>query len=135
MKVVIDTSIWSLALRRMQKINYPIRNELANLIEEGRVIMFGPIRQELLSGIKEQTQFFKLRDYLRAFPDLLPETSDFEQAAAFFNSCRCQGIQGSNTDFLICAIASRRNFSIFTTDQDFTHYKRILPIKLHNIRC
>ena len=68
---------------------------------------------------------------LRAFPDLEISRDDYEQAAAFHNVCRAKGIQGSNTDFLICAIASRNGFSIFTTDEDFTHFARLLPIALH----
>ena len=93
--------------------------------------MIGPIRQELLSGIRESTQFNRLREHLRAFPDTEITSDDYEDAASFFNRCRAQGIQGSNTDFLICAIAVRNQFSIFTTDGDFTHFSRVLPIVLH----
>jgi predicted nucleic acid-binding protein len=94
----------------------------------------GVVRQELLSGIREETQFMRLRDHLRSFPDVQQETGDFECAADFFNTCRKNGIQGSNTDFLICAVASRLNASIFTTDTDYISYTRFLPIKLHSVR-
>jgi predicted nucleic acid-binding protein len=132
MKVLVDTAIWSLALRRKPRPeNDATRIELASLVEDGRVAMIGPIRQELLSGIKERAQFDRLREHLRAFPDteILPD--DYEDAAALFNRCRDQGIQGSNTDFLICAIAVRNDFSIFTTDEDFTHFAKVLPIVLY----
>ncbi|MGG6264696.1 hypothetical protein ACQ4M3_14865 [Leptolyngbya sp. AN03gr2] len=56
--------------------------------------------------------------------------NDYETAAEFFNLCRRNGVQGSNTDFLICAVAYRRNDSIFTTDQDFTAFQAYLPILL-----
>ena len=59
--------------------------------------------------------------------------ADFEEAAHVFNRCRSKGIQGSNTDFLMCAVASRRDLSIFTTDDDFRTFRRILPLKLHKV--
>jgi predicted nucleic acid-binding protein len=93
--------------------------------------MIGPVRQELLSGIKNKVQFQKLCNHLRAFPDLEINTRDYESAADFFNLCRGKGVQGSNTDFLICAVAVRYNIPIFTTDEDFTLFKAHLPIKLH----
>lgn len=108
--------------------------ELAELILEGRVVTMGPIRQELLSGVKGNQQFEVLRDRLQAFPDIELSTADFEEAARFFNRCRSSGIQGSNTDFLMCAVASRRDLAIFTTDNDFTTFGRLLPLKLHEPR-
>jgi predicted nucleic acid-binding protein len=96
--------------------------------------MIGPVRQELLSGIKEKAQFELLREHLKAFPDLELETSDYEAAAVAFNRCRERGVQGSNTDFLICAAAARRDFAIFTTDGDFQHYAPVLRLKLHGLR-
>ena len=66
----------------------------------------------------------------RAFPDVPITTDDYEQAASFYNLCRARGIQGSNTDFLICAIAARNDFAIFTMDEDFTRFAKVLPIAL-----
>ena len=70
MKAIVDTSVWSLTLRRKQP-DSKLANILQDLIANGRVIMIGAIRQEILSGIKHQKQFEKLRDNLRAFPNLL----------------------------------------------------------------
>jgi predicted nucleic acid-binding protein len=132
MKVLVDTSVWSLALRRKSHAdNAVITSALATLVEDGRVAMIGAIRQELLSGVKEQAQFERLRDHLRAFPDAVVTTDDHEEAAAFFNRCREKGVQGSNTDFLICAVAVRNGFAIFTTDEDFVRFSKLLPIALH----
>ena len=134
MRVLVDTSVWSLALRRNLPADGPEVSELIELIREVRVQMIGPVRQEILSGIKSQVQFRKLRDHLRAFPDLQLTTRDYESAAEFFNLCRGKGIQGSNTDFLICAIAARHKIPIFTTDGDFTLFQPHLPIMLHRPR-
>jgi predicted nucleic acid-binding protein len=129
--VLVDTSVWSLALRRARRVDDNVPRELAELIREGRVVVIGPVRQELLSGVKTKPQFEQLREHLRAFPDLELESTDYEEAAAFFNRCQERGVQGSNTDFLICAVAMRRNLSIFTTDNDFNHFARVLKIDLH----
>lgn len=131
MRVLIDTSVWSLALRRSQPADSPVVTELIELIREVRGQLIGPVRQELLSGIKNKVQFQKLRNHLRAFPDLEVTTRDYESAADFFNLCRGKGVQGSNTDFLICAVAVRYKIPIFTTDEDFTLFKTLLPITLH----
>ena len=134
MNVLVDTSVWSRALRRARRIDDAIAEELAELVREGRVAMMGPIRQELLSGIKVPSHFDRLREHLRAFPDLGLESADYEQAAECFNRGRGRGLQGSNTDFLICAVAARRKLAVFTTDEDFGRFAQVLPLELHAAR-
>lgn len=131
MKVVVDTSVWSLSLRRKAVAEHPVVEEFGELVREFRVQLIGPIRQEILSGIRIQCQFEKLRSRLRAFPDLPLEAADYECAADFFNLSRRRGIQGSNTDFLICAVSHRYQMPIFTTDGDFRRFNEFLPIELH----
>jgi len=131
MKILVDTSVWSLALRRPAAAEKPVVDELRALVDDGRVAIIGPIRQELLSGIRNPSAFQQLRDHLRAFEDDALTRDDFERAAEHFNTCRARGLQGSNTDFLICAAAERRGFPIFTTDADFVRFARLLPIELH----
>ena len=82
MKVIVDTSVWSLALRRQQQ-NNSIADKLRDLISDGRVILLGVVRQEILSGIKHQAQYEKLKNNLRAFPDLLLDVEDYELAADY----------------------------------------------------
>jgi predicted nucleic acid-binding protein len=131
MKVLVDTSVWSLALRRRARVEGPAVQALRSLVDEGRVAMIGPIRQELLSGIRTPESFERLRDHLQPYSDERLETADFERAAEHFNTCRARGVQGSNTDFLICAVAERRNLPILTTDADFSRFAAVLPITLH----
>lgn len=131
MSVLVDTSVWSLALRRQQSPDSPIVHELRRLIKTDQAQLIGSIRQELLSGIREQTQFEALREHLRAFPDLPLTTGDYERAAGFYNLARNHGIQGSNTDFLICAVSVGYGLPILTTDKDFKLFQSILPITLH----
>jgi len=131
MKVIVDTSVWSLALRRdKQEFSAPLK-ELRHMIHDHRVQMIGPIRQEILSGIRSESQFKKLQKHLGSFPDLPVLTEDYVTAAKYFNRCRSKGIQGSNTDFLICAMAVRNKFSIYTTDKDFDLFSKHMDIVLH----
>ena len=129
MKVLIDTCIWSKALR-YKSSDAETTDKVKELIKAGTVVMIGPIRQELLSGISDITQFNKLKDMLSAFEDIPLESKHYIKAAEYSNICRKKGIQGSTIDFLICAVANTENLIIFTTDKDFENYKKYLPIEL-----
>lgn len=135
MMVLVDTPVWSLALRRrpeqFSESQHGFVNVLAELIREGRAQMLGPIRQELLSGIREEAQFKRIRDYLRAFREPSLEAADYEDAARMSNQCRGRGIAGSPVDFLICAAAHRHGWTILTTDRDFQNYSTVLPLRLY----
>jgi predicted nucleic acid-binding protein len=129
MRVLVDTCVWSSALRH-RKPNHALESKLKELINDGRVVIIGPIRQELLSGISNEAYFKALKEHLSAFEDI-PLVSDyFIKAAEFSNICRKKGVQGSTTDFLICAVACAENMAIFTTDSDFENYKKHIPIRL-----
>lgn len=134
MRVLVDTSVWSEALRRAKTVESDVVREFRSLILEHRVDIIGPIRQEVLSGIREDAQFEKLKKHLAAFPDRNLTTDDYVIAAKFYNKCRMKGVQGSNTDFLICAVAIRMQLAIFTTDRDFTRLAKHLPLVLHETR-
>jgi predicted nucleic acid-binding protein len=133
-RVLVDTPVWSLALRRHSPAADSHVAEMTHLVQEGRVGIVGPIRQEILSGIRDRVAFDRLRDHLHAFPDEPLRTADYERAAEHFNACRAIGLQGSNTDFLLCAIAERCTMPILTTDADFARYAKVLPIRLHTPR-
>lgn len=136
MKVLVDTSVWSLALRRpsgteMSADQQATVQALRDLVLDGRAVLIGAIRQELLSGIKTQTQFDTLKNRLMAFDDIALTLQDYELAAQSFNTCRANGVQGSNTDFLICAVAINHQLPVFTLDQDFELYKRWLDFEVY----
>lgn len=137
MSVLIDTSIWSLALRRRRRqLNAEqshLVDEWRRLIEDGNAVIAGPIRQEILSGIRAKEQFERIQARLSGFdcPNLLND--DFDQAALFYNHLRSKGVAGGSIDLLICAVAYRHKLAIFTTDHDFARYADHLPIRLHEI--
>ena len=137
MNVLVDTPLWSLLLRRttvdLSPLELTLQGRLSEIIGEGRARIAGPVRQELLSGVRIESQFEKLKEFLRAFEDAEVGTMDYENAAQMSNRCRSRGIQGSPIDFLLCAIALRHNWELFTTDHDFIHFSRVLEIPLHRI--
>jgi predicted nucleic acid-binding protein len=134
-EVLVDTSVWSLALRRpkgnISETEQRLTAALGDLIRDDRVRLIGPIRQELLSGIREPAQYERLRNYLRAFPDQPLGAADYEKAAECSNQCRSRGIAGSATDFLICAVALARKWQILTTDAGFKTYAKAMPIAMY----
>ena len=129
MKVLVDTCVWSQALRHKNP-NPEIIAQLSDLVNDGRVSIIGLIRQEILSGISNAKQFHRLKKILGSFEDIPLSTQHFEQAAEFSNMCRKKGIQGSTVDFLICAVAHLEDLEIFTTDSDFENYSKFLPVTL-----
>lgn len=128
--VIVDTCVWSLALRDNSIVEPSIVRQLSLLINDNRVKIIGAIRQELLSGYTNKGSYEKLRQKLRYFPNELVLDADYEAAAEYSNFCRSKGIQGSHTDFLICAVAIRAEFRIYTTDKDFDYFARHLPVTL-----
>ena len=136
MKVLVDTSVWSLALRRpknatLSPAQQSVVTALADLMQDCRAVMMGAIRQELLSGIKTQAGFDALKSTLTAFEDVPLTMADYEKAAEVFNTCRANGVQGSNTDFLICAVSINHQLPIFSVDNDFLNYQKYVPVVLY----
>ncbi len=129
--VLIDTCIWSLSLRGKSPRNLAVAKELTQIIYAERARIFGPIRQEVLSGYSDFNQYSKLKDKLSYFPNAPIIDDDYICAAEFSNLCRKNGVQGSHIDLLICAVAYRLKWSIYTCDKDFVFYDKYIPIMLH----
>ena len=137
MPVIVDTPVWSIMLRRPRKRlsprERPISAELRDLITEGDVVLLGPIRQEVLTGIRSDSDFETLRAHLAHFLDEPLGSHDYEEAARCHNRCRMQGVQGSPVDFLLCAAAIHRGIPVFTTNLDFRRYAKHLPVTLYEM--
>jgi predicted nucleic acid-binding protein len=132
--ILVDTPVWSLALRRRIPDLAPAELQLVQLLQqiirEGRAQLLGAVRQELLSGIRDSAQFRKIRDYLRSFPDVETSSNDYEEAARASNQCRAAGIAASPADMLICALAIRHGWEVLTADLDFARYSVVLQVRL-----
>ena len=134
--VLVDTSVWSLSLRRraidLSHDEKRLTRTLYRLIQEGQVQLLGSTRQEVLSGIREESQFRRIRDHLGDFPNVALDEHDYEEAARISNMCRYSGITGSPVDMLMCSVSVRNDWEIFTTDLDFSQYQRVVRIRLLN---
>ncbi|MET4696591.1 PIN domain-containing protein [Endozoicomonas lisbonensis] len=129
--VLVDTCVWSAALRRKKT---PVAPEeariLKRLIQQHRAVMIGPVLQEVLTGIRYEEQFQRLQAKLTAFELLTITSDDFIQAARYSSLCRSKGVQGSHTDYLIATIGIKYKIPVFTTDNDFNHYRKHIPVQL-----
>ena len=135
MRVLVDTTIWSLALRRraghLAPAERALVDEWAQLVREGRVTVLGIIRQEVLSGIATAAAFERVREALEPFLDVALGSVDHENAARAFNACRASGVVGSAVYMLICSVAQRLDSAVFSTAPDFIRYASVLGLRLH----
>jgi predicted nucleic acid-binding protein len=133
MPIIVDTSVWSLGLRRQRKDLTPAQKslvfQLKELIIHGDAVMPGVVRQELLTGVAPR-KFDEISAYLRAFDDPPMGVEDYERAARFSNLCTAAGIAASVPDVMICSLAGGNDWPILTTDADFARYSKHLPIHL-----
>ena len=129
--IACDTSALSQFLRRSPVTQNDVALKVEKLIDSNELALFGIVRQELLSGIKLPAHFERIDLTTQALPLFFADDEDHTTAARFFNTCRSKGIQRSPIDFLICAMAVKRKFLIYTTDPDFELYEPIIPIELY----
>jgi predicted nucleic acid-binding protein len=122
MKVIVDSCVWSLALRRRNVAllgaeERKLVAELRDLIQDDRAVLLGLIRQEILSGIRDKAEFSRIQDLLDPFLNEAMQTNDYIEAAKLFNLCQSHGVQCGAVDILICAVAARNQLGILTSDQ------------------
>lgn len=131
--IVLDTSVLSLVFRRPDS-NRPesgIVSRFRSLVEDGLPLGIpGVVLQELLSGVRDERQFERLRNALDGFPLILAEEEDHLEAARLVNLLRRNGISASSFDVLIAAIAIRRDSVLFTLDRDFNRFAEFVPLKM-----
>lgn len=133
--ILVDTPIWSLGLRRQRTdlnlSEVTVVREFDRLIIMHRARLIGPIRQETLSGIRNDRDYRRIREAFAPFGVLRIRIEDYDRAAQFYNSLQRKGIMGTDTDLLICAVAARLEIPIFIEDKDFTRYAKLLYIRIH----
>jgi hypothetical protein len=131
MTLLVDTSVWSLALRRDVEATEPEVQELKEALFGANVVVTtGLVLQELLqgfSGAKAQTQIV---ERFAALPLLQPDRDDHIGAAALRNSCRQSGVQLGTIDALLAQLAIRHDLTLLTTDKDFTHAAEHCPLRV-----
>lgn len=131
-RVLIDTNVWSAFLRRKNPADDVLRKNLFELVESSRACIIGPIRQEVLSGIREVEKFQRLREYLEGFEDEEVTTEDYVEAARIRNLCSANGIATCSIDMTMVAFVINRKYQIYTRDNDFVdNYKKIVSLEIY----
>jgi hypothetical protein len=131
MKVIVDTCVWSLSLRRqsaalLKTDEQQMVAQLREAIQDGNALIVGPIRQEILSGIRDKAQFAKTERLLDPFRDEDVTAGDYVEAARLFNLCQDHGVQCGEVDTLLCAVAVRNRYGILTYDEGLKHCIAVL---------
>ena len=131
MNLVVDTSVWLLALRRRSGSEDLAAARLRELIEAGHGILVpGVVLQELLQSIRSSGDFERVLTALRAFTILHLEPDDYVEAARLFNKCKSKGVQAGTIDAQLAAACARRDIPLFTCDRDFQHIAPHCGLKL-----
>ncbi|MBI2898533.1 MAG: PIN domain-containing protein [Deltaproteobacteria bacterium] len=131
MKVIVDTSVWSLALRRDDPPGCREVELLRKLIDGRDVVcLTGTILQETLQGFRSDERFKRLVRALAPFPLVRLARADYVFAAEIRSVCRSGGIQVGTMDAQIAAAAIRHECSLLTTDRDFHRIGTRFPLDL-----
>jgi predicted nucleic acid-binding protein len=131
MNVLVDTSVWSLALRRDDHPPGPEAEALRRLLAGGgSVFTTGLILQELLQGFRGPRQWKAILEAFAALPLVVPDRDDHIEAASLRNECRRHGLQVGTIDALLARICLRHGLEIFTTDRDFAGIARHAPLRI-----
>jgi len=127
----VDTSVWSLALRRDSPEAVPEVLALSDALTSGGTILTtGLVLQELLQGFAGPKARAQILERFSAVPLLVPDRDDHIQAAALRNTCRRAGVQVGTIDALIGQLCVRHGLTLLSTDQDFGNVAQHTPLKL-----
>jgi predicted nucleic acid-binding protein len=127
----VDTSVWSLALRRNAPSSAVQVGALVRAIEGGETIMTtGLVLQELLQGFSGPKARDQILDRFSSVPLLVPDRTDHIAAAALRNDCRRKGVQIGTVDALLAQLCVRHDLTMLTTDQDFRHVADLSALKV-----
>ncbi|MGO3152680.1 MAG: type II toxin-antitoxin system VapC family toxin [Galactobacter sp.] len=122
MTLLVDTSVWSLALRRDRQEETPEVRKLRTALTQGDLVASpGVVLQELLQGFVPARVRATILDHFAYIPLLLADRDDHVTAAQMSNTCRSVGIQLPTVDALIATLAVRHGMTLLTTDRDFHH--------------
>jgi predicted nucleic acid-binding protein len=134
MNVLVDTSVWSLALRRKQQASHSAVNQLRDIILDGHTILYiGIILTELLHGIRSQSLFEQIETQFETFTCLDLARENYVNAARLSIVCKRKGITASTIDFIIATAAIDNACLLLTTDKDFDSIAKVSDLKL--LKC
>jgi predicted nucleic acid-binding protein len=127
----VDTSVWSLALRRDRPADEPEIVALGHALRVGEAVLTtGLVVQELLQGFHGPGAREQILERFAALPLLIPDREDHVAAAELRSSCRRRGTQVGTIDALLAQLCIRHELTMLTTDADFTHIAKLHPLRV-----
>ena len=131
MNILVDTSVWSLALRRDAPPDTKATQSLNRSLKRQDVLFStGIILQELLQGFRGPKHRTSIIDYFSKLPMIVPNVTDHIDAAALQATCRRKGIQIGTIDALLAQLAIAHDLELLTTDHDFVMMARYVPLRI-----
>ena len=131
MSLFVDTSTWSLALRRdAQSVHASVAVLRRALLDGDTIVTTGIVIQELLQGFNGAKDQTRIIERLQVLPLLNPSRDTHIQAAMLRNTCRRNGVQIGTIDALIAQLCIEHDLSLVTADNDFMHAARFVPLRL-----
>ena len=130
MSLLVDTSVWSLALRRDTPADLPEVFALRQALDAGNVYCTGLVLQELLQGFSKPKAHKEIVRHFSSLPLLVPDRNDHIDAANLRNRCRRKGVQTGTIDALLAQLCVRHELTMLTTDKDFQHIASIIPLSV-----
>ena len=131
MTLLVDTSVWSLALRRdgstESKEVIALREALNGA---DAVVTTGLVLQELLQGFSGPRDKVSVIERFGALPLIQPDRQDHIAAAEVRSVCRRSGVQVGTIDALLIQLCGRHELTLLSTDKDFAHAALYVPFKL-----
>jgi predicted nucleic acid-binding protein len=129
--ILVDTSVWSLAIRRDSPANCREVARLRVALEGGEgIFTTGLILQELLQGFNGPKAKSKILKTFLPLPLVIPERKDHVDAAELKIKLRQKGIQAGTIDVLLVQLCLRHGLSMLSTDRDFVHIAKHIPLSL-----
>jgi len=128
LNVFVDTSVWSLALRRDSPPDVPQVHELRRTLGTGTVYSTGLVLQELLQGFAKPKAHKQIIRHFAALPLLIPDRGDHVHAVELRNTCRRKGIQIGTIDALLAWLCIRHELTMLTTDKDFLNITKVVSL-------
>lgn len=133
MSLFVDTSVWSLALRRDSPASSREVRALVQAIENGEILLTtGLVLQELLQGFSGPKSRDQILDRFSSVPLLVPDRDDHVRAAELRNHCRRKGVQVGTIDALLAQLCIRHDLTMLTTDKDLRRIADHDTLKLWN---
>lgn len=128
--ILVDTSVWSLALGRDRPAPCREVDVLSAAIDRAEACLTGAILQEVLQGFPDTSRTRRLAEYLAPFPLLPLHRGDYIYAAEIRKKCRAKGVALTTIDAQIAAAAIDHSCTLLTADADFTSIARLFPLRL-----